>query len=216
MVTVTMVRRSLRISCSFQKYTQHRFSGTPAVHDHANVGVRSQPAATNNQSPSCPSGMRGTPLTSDITGYPLGVARTLSPCACTFTIPMEQRGGSAQIVKAHRPNPMGAGQEREGLLLPEREALGEVPNYCPRCRLDHSGRCWDHILFPNRWQRALVPLPGTAQRYRLTASFSFLPPPVVANSVSSIELCSRLSRRRYKWHGFRCRCQKKRNERSQG
>src|SRR5262249_28255934 len=48
-----------------------------------------------------------------------------------------------------------------------------------------------------------------------TSSSPFLPPPVVAYSVSSIEIRSRLSRRLYKWHGFRCRYQKKRNERSQ-
>src|SRR5215831_7960445 len=48
----------------------------------------------------------------------------------------------------------------------------------------------------------------------LGASFSVLPPPR-AYSVSSIELISHLSRRLYKWHGFRCRCQQKRNERSQ-
>jgi hypothetical protein len=54
--------------------------------------------ATSSQSPSRPSGMRGTPFTSDITGGPLGTVRTLSPSACTFTIPMEQRGGSAHCV----------------------------------------------------------------------------------------------------------------------
>ena len=42
--------------------------------------------------------MSGVPLTSDITGYPLGAVRTLSPSAGTFTTPVEQRGGSALIV----------------------------------------------------------------------------------------------------------------------
>src|SRR5215475_12840029 len=46
-----------------QKYTQHLLSGTPAFHDHAHVGVRSQPAATSNQSPSFCKGIRGTPFT---------------------------------------------------------------------------------------------------------------------------------------------------------
>src|SRR5262245_39197307 len=89
----------------FESSAQHglchslaRFSGTPAVHDHANVGVRSHAAATSNQSPSFCKGIRGTPFTSDITAGPLGATRTLSPSAGTFTTPVEQRGGSAQLV----------------------------------------------------------------------------------------------------------------------
>src|SRR5499426_3610542 len=68
-----------------QKYTQHLLSGTPAFHDHAHVGVRSHAGATSNQSPCFCKGMSGVPLTSDITGYPLGAVRTLSPAASTFT-----------------------------------------------------------------------------------------------------------------------------------
>src|SRR5947199_97618 len=96
-VTVKVTLSSIRCPCCQEQcsdtgeegifvchqYTQHRFNGTPAVHDHAHVGVRSQPAATSSQSPSCPNGMSGTPFTNDITGYPLGVTRTLSPSACT-------------------------------------------------------------------------------------------------------------------------------------
>src|SRR5262249_16083810 len=54
------------------KYTQHLLSGTPAFHDHAHVGVRSHAGATSNQSPCFCKAMSGVPLTSDITGYPLG------------------------------------------------------------------------------------------------------------------------------------------------
>src|SRR6516225_7824019 len=79
-----------------QKYTQHLLSGTPAFHDHAHVGVRSHAGATSNQSPSFCKGMRGVPLTSDITGGPLGSTRTFSSSACAFTTPIELCGGFAR------------------------------------------------------------------------------------------------------------------------
>jgi hypothetical protein len=79
-----------------QKYTQHLLSGTPAFHDHAQVGVRSHAGATSNQSPCLCKGMSGVPLTNDITGGPLGVTRTLSPSAGTFTTPMEQSPGACE------------------------------------------------------------------------------------------------------------------------
>src|SRR5215471_8985639 len=71
----------LKVVSSFpspQKYTQHLLSGTPAFHDHAHVGVTSHAGATSNQSPCFCKGMSGVPLTSDITGGPLGTTRTLS------------------------------------------------------------------------------------------------------------------------------------------
>src|SRR5262245_40257560 len=71
-----------------------------AFHDHAHVGVRSHAGATSNQSPCFCKGMSGVPLTSDITGYPLGAVRTFSPSAGTLTTPVEQRGGSPHIVDA--------------------------------------------------------------------------------------------------------------------
>src|SRR5262245_137550 len=96
--TVVPAKSSFFTSNSPQNYTQHLLSGTPAFHDHAHVGVRSHAGATSNQSPCFCKGMSGVPLTSDITGGPLGTMRTLSPSACTFTTPMKQRGGSPHIV----------------------------------------------------------------------------------------------------------------------
>lgn len=67
--------------------------------------------------------MRGTPFTSDITGGPLGVTRTLSPSACTFTMPMEQRGGSAHCVYGAKTQPNGGGPGGRGGVTVTR--LGE-------------------------------------------------------------------------------------------
>src|SRR6516162_1025644 len=45
-----VVSNSFFTFVSPQKYTQHLLSGTPAFHDHAQVGVRSHAGATSNQS----------------------------------------------------------------------------------------------------------------------------------------------------------------------
>src|SRR6516162_6724734 len=80
------------------KYTQHRLRGTPAVHDHANVGVRSQPAATSNQSPCLSRGISGTPFTNDITGGPLGGYANVEPIGWH----VHNTHGTTRRVPAHR------------------------------------------------------------------------------------------------------------------
>src|SRR6516165_9835098 len=48
--TVVPIKSSFFTFILLQKYTQHLLSGTPAFHDHAQVGVRSHAGATSNQS----------------------------------------------------------------------------------------------------------------------------------------------------------------------
>src|SRR6516165_2837988 len=62
--TVVPIKSSFFTFILLQKYTQHLLSGTPAFHDHAQVGVRSHAGATSNQSPCFCKGMSGVPLTS--------------------------------------------------------------------------------------------------------------------------------------------------------
>src|SRR5205085_4902192 len=75
----------------------------------------------------------------------------------------------------------------------------------PRCR--HALSLWSVVRIPSATclgsrptaQTSFQPFGGSPSR---VSSSPFLPPPVVAYSVSSIELRSGLSRRLYKWHQF--------------